>query len=127
MQGAEGPVLTSFRLVRGGELLADSCILAPNARGEPRQQLERRRSGGCWRRLQCLVRPRPGESTLPAAVPFSHSRAMTHGQKSCWWRVRLHSLVGQLFNDFATVKECGKHLPTRFTFRPVQRFLLEVI
>ena len=31
MQYAEGPVLTSFRLVRDGELLADSCVLAPNA------------------------------------------------------------------------------------------------
>jgi hypothetical protein len=35
MQCAEGPVLTSFRLVRGGELLADSCVLAPNAGAQP--------------------------------------------------------------------------------------------
>src|SRR5712691_2808339 len=27
----------------------------PNARGEPRQQPERGTSGGCWRRLQCVV------------------------------------------------------------------------
>ena len=27
----------------------------PNARGEPRQQPQRRRSEGCWRRLQCDV------------------------------------------------------------------------
>ena len=28
----------------------------PNARGEPRQQPQRGTSGGCWRRLQCVVR-----------------------------------------------------------------------
>jgi hypothetical protein len=31
MQRAEDPVLTSLCLVRGGELLTDSCVLAPNA------------------------------------------------------------------------------------------------
>ena len=30
----------------------------PNASGEPRQQPQRGTSGGCWRRLQCLVRLR---------------------------------------------------------------------
>jgi len=42
MQCAEGPVLTSFRLVRGGELLADSCVLAPNAGAQARLEAEAR-------------------------------------------------------------------------------------
>jgi len=32
--------------------------LGPNAGPQPRQQPERRMSGGCWRRLQANVRPR---------------------------------------------------------------------
>jgi hypothetical protein len=39
-----------------GGLVFSSTPQAPNAGGEPRRQPERRRSGGCWRRLHCEVR-----------------------------------------------------------------------
>jgi hypothetical protein len=45
--------------------------LGPNARGEPRQQPERRRSGGCWRRLQCVVRGRMGTTLRSRGGPPS--------------------------------------------------------
>jgi hypothetical protein len=46
----------------------------PNARGEPRRQPERGTSGGCGRRLQCVVRGRLGtthrpQGALPSAWP----------------------------------------------------------
>jgi len=45
---------------------------APNARGEPRQQPERGTSGGCWRRLQCVVRCSTGiDCALAASKPWS--------------------------------------------------------
>ena len=45
--------------------------LKPNARGEPRQQPERGTSGGCWRRLQCLVRRATGNRS-PLGLPMPH-------------------------------------------------------
>ena len=46
----------------------DCLFLASNVGGEPRQWPERGTSGGCWRRLQCVVRC---SAALPArAVGF---------------------------------------------------------
>src|SRR5262244_3307181 len=42
--------------------LFDHAGGTPNARGEPRQRRER--SGRCWRRLHCNVRPCHGDSAL---------------------------------------------------------------
>src|SRR2546426_12091364 len=49
-----------WRLFKGGNggshWKAPGDCMTPNARGEPRQQPQRGTSGGCWRRLQCVVR-----------------------------------------------------------------------
>ena len=51
VQGWQG-----FRARASASVVLPPAPLAPNARGEPRQQPERGTSGGCWRRLQCDVR-----------------------------------------------------------------------
>ena len=56
---------------------------APNARGEPRQEPQRGTSGGCWRRLQCVVRfRRAWESACGAPSATPHAIRTDHGATS---------------------------------------------
>ena len=60
---------------------------APNARGEPRRQPERGTSGGCWRRLQCVVRGRMRTASrlqprLPSAGPLRATATPQRGPPS---------------------------------------------
>jgi hypothetical protein len=48
-------------LARGRSPRSFCAVPGTHARGEPRQQPERGTSGGCWRRLQCVVRGESGE------------------------------------------------------------------
>jgi hypothetical protein len=48
----------------------------PNARPQPRQQPQRGTSGGCWRRLQALVRPRCAPDSRPASSRLTPGRLL---------------------------------------------------
>jgi len=69
----------------------------PNARGEPRQEPERGTSGGCWCRLQGVVRGRMGTAlrcghhplpTHPPGLAGWHSALRRCGRRGCLHRTR---------------------------------------
>ncbi len=77
VQGWQG-----FRARASASVVLPPAPLAPNARGEPRQQTQRGTSEGCWRRLQSDVRyPRAWDLRL--RVTRWQTPCGAHGPRCC--------------------------------------------